>query len=67
MAWAHHLDPKKDFMSEVMDLLDSSPLDAAAADAKVSDDSKEADEAKVHSRPSNPIANSNSTIIPLHT
>ena len=49
MAWGHHLDPKKDFMSEVMDLLDSSPLDAAAADAKVSDDSKEADEAKVHS------------------
>ena len=38
-------------MSEVMDLLDSSPLDAAAADSKVSDDSKEADEAKVHSRP----------------
>merc|ERR1712066_409800 len=34
IAWQYQKSPKKDFMSEVMDLLESSPLDAAAADAK---------------------------------
>ena len=47
-AWEYHNNPKKDFMSEVMDLLDSSPLDDAKeadADAKSSDG-----DAKVRSR-----------------